>query len=868
MPQGKCGLSFTLVVLATAMAPAQAQSDWTGAASSDWFTPDNWNGPVPSGLITANIDTASPNSPIVGAAGNAAVRNLTVGVRGTGTLAIQDGAILTGLSGAVGNFAGSQGTVTVSGTGSTWTNAGTIQVGGQGTGSVAVLNGGTLNSGGGASIGLAVGSVGTVTVSGAGSTWNNRPGGGMDVGAFGTGTLTIANGGKVINDTGFVANIGSGAGSLGAVTVTGAGSTWSNTPGVNVGGSGRGSLVVADGAVVSGPIKIANNAGSTGTLSIGSAAADPATAPGTLTATSISFGAGTGTLIFNHTSGSYVFAPAVSGNGSVQVLAGTTTLTGTNTYSGTTRVAAGTLRAGADNTWSASSAHVVAAGAVLDTGGFNQRVASLDNGGTVSLVGSSAGSTLTVTGAYVAHSVLRLGTGLAGSASMSDRLVLDGPGASASGNSTIQIVNLGGLGALTTGNGIEVVSARNGATTTAQTTKSAFSLANGHVDAGAYEYRLYAADAQGSGENWYLRSTAQAVTVPPDQPPSELPPQPTEPTGPSGSEPTPPVTVPTYRAEVPLLAAIPAQLRQADLAMLGNLHRRIGDEALEAQGADSPSLAQVNMRRAWGRLVYAQMDIQQPGIAQARTDGRVSGLQVGTDLWVHRDWRAGVYVGYLDGSMDVTGNARGTTARVGSNDLQSRYLGAYATWMDGTGMYLDSVLQGGSQHFTIRPDINPSVSGKASSFTASVEAGKPFALTDRWSIEPQAQIAYQRNSIDDVILTGAQVLEDAAGAWIGRLGVRVKGDLAAGGRRLQPYARVNLYRANFGDDAATFVGPAGTVAIQSAGGYSAAEAAAGATLALTLASSLYGEIGRLWNIGGDASIKSSVQASVGIKASW
>jgi hypothetical protein len=32
--------------------------------------------------------------------------------------------------------------------------------------------------------------------------------------------------------------------------------------------------------------------------------------------------------------------------------------------------------------------------------------------------------------------------------------------------------------------------------------------------------------------------------------------------------------------------------------------------------------------------------------------------------------------------------------------------------------------------------------------------------------------------------------------------------------------------------------------------------------------SLYGEIGTLWNIGGDADVKSSVQGSLGIKVRW
>ncbi|WP_179107014.1 S-layer family protein, partial [Variovorax sp. KK3] len=218
-------------------------------------------------------------------------------------------------------------------------------------------------------------------------------------------------------------------------------------------------------------------------------------------------------------SGSIANSPAFSATpGSlVKNGVGTLALSGINTYTGATTVAGGTLRAGAVNTLSAASAHTVAVGATLDTAGFNQTVASLNNSGTVSLVSGSAGSTLTVTGPYVGNAgTLSLGTVL-NTNGPSDRLVLDGATAVASGNTTVQITNRGGLGGLTTGNGIEVITALNGATTTAQTTKNAFALGGGHVDAGAFEYRLYAADAGGAGENWYLRSQ---VIPPPPPPPS------------------------------------------------------------------------------------------------------------------------------------------------------------------------------------------------------------------------------------------------------------------------------------------------------------------------------------------------------------
>ncbi|MEJ8850863.1 autotransporter-associated beta strand repeat-containing protein [Variovorax rhizosphaerae] len=684
-----------------------------------------------------------------------------------------------------------------------------------GNGGLTKLGGGTLVlAGNNAYEGGTTISAGTLQIGNGGTT-----------GSVGAGDVTN-NGVLAFNrsDTSVVTNAISGTGSLQQI---GAGTTALTSANTYSGGT----------TISSGTLQLGNG-GATGSIT-GNVAVD------------------NGTLAFNR-SDSYTFGGIISGSGGVsQAGTGTTVLSAANTYSGATTVATGTLRAASANAFSANSAHIVASGATLDTGGFNQRVAALDNGGTVSLVSAAAGSTLTVTGAYVAHSLLRLGTQLGGDGSVSDRLVLDGPGASASGNTTIQVTNLGGLGALTTGNGIEVVSGLNGATTTAQTTKSAFALANGHVDAGAYEYRLYAADAQGAGENWYLRSTAPVE--PPVVPPDEQPP---------GQPPVAPIQVPTFRAEVPLVAALPAQLRQADLAMLGNLHRRIGDEAPSTRSQDPQPAAPGGTRRAWGRVVYADLDIQQPGVAQVHSEGHVAGLQAGTDLWASGNWRAGVYVGYLDGSADVSGNARGIVARVGYNQLQSRYLGAYATWMDAGGMYVDSVLQGGSQRFTIRPDINLGVGGKASSLAASVEVGKPFALDARWSLEPQAQIAFQRSSVDDMVLSGAQVRQDVASGWIGRLGVRLKGSLATAAGRLEPYARVNLYWASFGDSVATFIGPAGALAISTEGGYSAAEAAAGATLTLNPATSLYGEIGHLWSIGGDATLKSAVQASLGIKVRW
>ena len=91
-----------------------------------------------------------------------------------------------------------------------------------------------------------------------------------------------------------------------------------------------------------------------------------------------------------------MFAPTISGSGTVNVLAGTTILTAANTYSGATNVNAGTLQAGALNTFSPNSAVTVASGGTLDLNGFSQIVPSVTNAGLVSMgTGTGPGTMLT-----------------------------------------------------------------------------------------------------------------------------------------------------------------------------------------------------------------------------------------------------------------------------------------------------------------------------------------------------------------------------------------------------------------------------------------------------------------------------------------
>jgi outer membrane autotransporter protein len=403
---------------------------------------------------------------------------------------------------------------------------------------------------------------------------------------------------------------------------------------------------------------------------------------------------------------------------------GTLTLSGANSYSGSTTVSGGTLSAGAANTFSPRSLHAVQNGGTLDLAGFSQRIAgmTLSAGGTVRLSDATTpGTTLTVTGPWTGQGgTLRLATTLGGSNSVTDRLLLSGPQAIASGSTNVQIVNVNGLGALTTGNGIEVIATEGGG----RIDGNAFALAGGHVDAGAYEYRL-ATTADGG----YLRSTAAPpppASPPPSSPPASPPPPPSPPL---------PAVVPLYRAEVPLFAALPAQLRQSDLAMLGNLQRRVGELNTNTAGTGDRA-----SRQAWARLVSSDIDIAQQGTVSPVSKGHVNGFQAGTDLLAASNWRAGLYVGQLDGDARVSGFARGVVGQVGSTDLRSQYLGAYATWAPESGFYADIAVQAARHNFSAYPSLNTPAGGKGRSLLASVEVGQSFPLAAGWAIEPQLQL--------------------------------------------------------------------------------------------------------------------------------
>ncbi|OAT21457.1 hypothetical protein M979_0316 [Buttiauxella noackiae ATCC 51607] len=520
----------------------------------------------------------------------------------------------------------------------------------------------------------------------------------------------------------------------------------------------------------------------------------------------------------------------ISGTGQLwQQGSGTTILAGNNNYQGITLVESGTLKAQGANKFSAVSAHIVSSGATLDTGGDNQNVGSLANQGTVNLRGGDVGSTLTVNGNYVGlNGVLKIAA-QQHSPGVADRLVING--GTATGRTLLDI-DVSQLGEQTDGNGIAVVEAINGATTTAQTTKDAFTIGADHLEAGAWEYRLFAGDAQGQGEDWFLRTS--------------------------------------YRPEVPIFTTVASTIRQADLAVLGTLHQRVGDEQ-----PWNTTVAQDNDQRFWARYITQSTHQSFNDTTGSQANSQINGMQIGFDLYVDENWRAGMYTSIVDNDTTIQGENSGGYGTAGYNSTLSTYVGGYATYTAQSGFYVDNVLQYGNHNIDLKNGQNQNTySPDGNSFIASVETGYPILFGDTtWFIEPQAQLIWQHSDFDSVILEGdakTRASIDADDAIIGRIGARLGAEYETGVGKVKPYVRVNLWQQlSDGQDNATFentTNNAGKSVLTADQQYSSTEAAVGATWTIAKNAEAYTEIGKTWSNGGsDTSISNDFGGSIGMK---
>ncbi|WP_338580891.1 autotransporter outer membrane beta-barrel domain-containing protein [Pseudomonas sp. MAG733B] len=369
--------------------------------------------------------------------------------------------------------------------------------------------------------------------------------------------------------------------------------------------------------------------------------------------------------------------------------------------------------------------------------------------------------TLTVN-TYSGDGDIALNTFLEGDGSPSDKLVIDS--GTATGSSHLIIRNAAdasgvlGRGALTTGNGIQVIDAVNGGTTA----PGAFAL-GGPVYAGPYEYTLHRSSTDNSNEQaWYLRSN-----VAPD--------------GPSpGPDPEP--AVPNFRPQTSLYGAVPALALVYSRSIIDTLHERVGEER-RLTGAPLPAEDQQEYGPSlgWGRLIYRSGERESDNGPFGNSPGYnydLNAFQVGVDLYRSEETdgnteQAGVSlaIGNIKGGIDHYNGAN-----AGEDVLRAYSLGGYWTHFDPEGWYLDTVLQLNRFDIEAKPGNIGKLKTDGWGYTASLEGGYPFEVRKDLYIEPQAQIIYSYVELDDSDDLAADVRFEDVDSLIGRLGVRIDKD--------------------------------------------------------------------------------------------
>ncbi len=490
-------------------------------------------------------------------------------------------------------------------------------------------------------------------------------------------------------------------------------------------------------------------------------------------------------------------------------------------------------------------------------------IVTLTNAGLVD-VGGSAGAhrTLTVQNLIGNNGVVRLHTVLGGDNSPSDRIVVDG--GTATGSTKLAIVQVGGLGAPTPGNGIQVVEALNGATT-----GGAFTLA-GPVAAGAYEDSLFQGSRDGSvTDSWYLRSEIPQPPVDPTCEETNSCPQPPP-------RPQPPTD--NIRPEVSLYAVANSMPLVYGRTLLDGLHKRVGEEE-DLRGRLGQSGGSV-VNGAWGRMIGQFGEVDGNGVRGSGPDYdyKLYTMQSGMDVFRHtndnghRD-HAGFYLAAGRMEADVMADSG---RRAGKNAMDAYSLGGYWTHFAPTGWYVDAVLQGtlyNTDITSVRGLGNMQTDGYG--LAASLEAGYPINLGGKLVLEPQAQVVWQMTRMDNASDTNTLVDFADGKSLAGRLGARLanswtlqEGTPTASPLLLTAWVSPNVWHEFAGDTHTTVAAADGSngVRFNSDLGGTWGEVNVGVNAQINRVTSLIANAGYSFGLGGVD--RTAYEGRVGLRVNW
>jgi hypothetical protein len=284
------------------------------------------------------------------------------------------------------------------------------------------------------------------------------------------------------------------------------------------------------------------------------------------------------------------------------------------------------------------------------------------------------------------------------SASPADRVIVDG--GHATGKTALLFSNYGGLGAPTTGDGINVVGVKNGATIEG----GAFSQ-RGTLGAGAYQYSLH----QGADGGMYLSTQ----------------------NGSGGPQ--------NYRPEMSLYSSLYVQAMDYDRSVVGSRDTRRA-RAYEGE------------HNTWGRIEGEHQRHQHGGdVTGGNTPDSstsVAFAQVGGDIWQQTteaaEWSGGLYGAAGLSVSDVSREK----AKVGVSRDKAYSYGMYFSGTGKDGWWGDAVVQLTRHALDSRSVNGSSMNTRGWGYVASLESGRSFSVTESVTVEPQIQYLYSGLELD------------------------------------------------------------------------------------------------------------------------
>jgi autotransporter-associated beta strand protein len=185
------------------------------------------------------------------------------------------------------------------------------------------------------------------------------------------------------------------------------------------------------------------------------------------------------------------------------------------------------------------------------------------------------------------------------------------------------------------------------------------------------------------------------------------------------------------------------------------------------------------------------------------------------------------------------------------------------------GTWYENVKAQSSRNLMASSPVDVGLESKGFGMVGSLEVGYPLELTDNWILEPQAQVVYQRVTLNSASDVAATVRFAPATSMAERIGARLTTtrelDRGVESRLITPWVEANLWHESRGDNRTELSSEDGFVPFHSKLGGSWVAVGAGVTGQVTRNTSLFAHASYEFGLDGERQANSY---AVGVRINW